>query len=266
MKENWFLIGDIHGESAPVEYFYYQNRDRLKLDICENYMILLGDVGCNYSVTGSRDANFKRRLSELPFHYICMRGNHEARVMDVMGKYPNRWAEQEKYGGWIGVEKDFPQIEYLADGPGVYEFAGYKTLSLPGAYSVDKWIRIENGWNWFPNEQLTESEMKYGLELAEKVKSVDLVISHTCPIAFEPRDLFLSSVEQSKVDKTMEIYLGEIETKLDYRCWAWGHYHADRLYPWEKEREKLMLFHEKVVDLKKFMEMGKTDYLNDILA
>ena len=39
MKENWFLLGDIHGETGPIEYFYHQNRDRLKLDECTNYMI-----------------------------------------------------------------------------------------------------------------------------------------------------------------------------------------------------------------------------------
>lgn len=36
MRENWFLLGDIHGESDPIEYFYNQNRDRLELDACKN--------------------------------------------------------------------------------------------------------------------------------------------------------------------------------------------------------------------------------------
>ena len=85
--------------------------------------------------------------------------------------------------------------------------------------------------------------------LVNHEKSVDLVISHTCPIEFEPNDLFLGSIDQSQVDKTMELYLGEIENQLDYRRWAWGHYHADRLYPWKDGKEKLMLFNEHVVDL-----------------
>lgn len=108
--------------------------------------------------------------------------------------------------------------------------------------------------------------MQYGRLLVQKEKSVDLVISHTCPIAYEPRDLFLTSIDQSQIDKSMELYLGEIEAILKYRRWAFGHFHADRLYPWDGEKEKLMLFNEKVVDLNKYMEMSKSDYLDDILA
>lgn len=37
-------------------------------------------------------------------------------------------------------------------------------------------------------------------------------------------------------------------------------------YPWDGEKEKLMLFNENVVDLNKYMEMSKSDYLDDILA
>lgn len=125
---------------------------------------------------------------KLPFTYICLRGNHESRVTEVIKKFPDRWTQVEKYGGIIYVEKEFPNIEYLEDGPGIYEFAGYKTLSVPGAYSVDKWYRLINGWTWFANEQLSEEEMEYGRKLIKKEGSVDLVISHTCPIAFEPRD------------------------------------------------------------------------------
>lgn len=266
MKQNWYLLGDIHGEAAAIEYFYNQNRERLNLDDCQNNIILLGDVGLNYSITGLADFYYKKSLSKLPFTYICLRGNHESRVSEVIKRYPSKWEKIEKYGGIVYVEKDFPNIEYLVDGPAIYEFSGYKTLSLPGAYSVDKWIRLVNNWQWFANEQLSEEEMQYGRELVEREKSVDLVISHTCPIAFEPRDLFLASIDQSQVDKTMELYLGEIEARLDYHRWAWGHYHEDRLYPWDGEKEKLMLFNEHVVDMIKFMEMSKSDYLKDIFA
>ena len=108
--------------------------------------------------------------------------------------------------------------------------------------------------------------MEIGRNLIEKYPIMDLVISHTCPITFEPRDLFLKSFDQSKVDKRMEIYLGAIEAKLDYKRWAWGHFHADRLYPWDGDKEKLMLFDENVVDLNKFMTMKRTDSLFDIIA
>ena len=83
---------------------------------------------------------------------------------------------------------------------------------------------------------------------------------------YEPRDLFLAGIDQSMVDKSMERYLGEIEFDLDYRRWAFGHFHADRLFPCNDGKQMLMLFNENVVDLKKFMEMKEGDSLQEILA
>ena len=57
MNEQWFLLGDIHGSAQPVHYFYQKNKERLSLDSSENFMILLGDVGANFALTGQRDHN-----------------------------------------------------------------------------------------------------------------------------------------------------------------------------------------------------------------
>ena len=74
MNEQWFLLGDIHGSAQPVHYFYQKNKERLSLDSSENFMILLGDVGANFALTGQRDHKFKSELSKLPFTFICLRG------------------------------------------------------------------------------------------------------------------------------------------------------------------------------------------------
>lgn len=52
--------------------------------------MILGDVGCNFAITGKRNWNFKKGLSKLPFTYICLRGNHESRVTEVIKKFPDR--------------------------------------------------------------------------------------------------------------------------------------------------------------------------------
>ena len=152
MNEQWFLLGDIHGSAQPVHYFYQENKERLSLDSSANYMILLGDVGANFALTGQRDHKFKSELSKLPFTFICLRGNHEARVKTVMDKNPDGWETISKYDGSIFVEKEFPNIEYLADGPAVYNFKSYKTLSLPGAYSVDKYYRLARHLTGYKDE------------------------------------------------------------------------------------------------------------------
>lgn len=264
MEEKWFLLGDIHGDATPIKTFYEEHEKNLAPDSSKNFLILLGDVGANFALKGQRDIQFKMALSQYPFTYICLRGNHEARVQKVMEQNPEHWEIQQKYGGEIYVEKEFPQIEYLSDAPAIYEFAGYKTFSIPGAYSIDKWYRLLYGWPWFEDEQLSEEEMALGRQLKAKEPNFDLVISHTCPMPYEPRDLFLSGIDQSMVDKTMERYLGEIEFDLNYKRWAWGHFHADRLYPWNDGKQMLMLFNEHVVDLRKFMEMQEKDSLQDI--
>ena len=45
----------------------------------------------------------------------------------------------------------------------------------------------------------------------------------------------------------------ESEFDLDYKRWAFGPYHADRLYPSCDEKQMLMLYNANVVDLRKFM-------------
>lgn len=265
-NDNWFLIGDIHGDETPVEIFYEKNKSKLSADPGKNHLILLGDFGANVTLRTKRDRMFKQALSEYPFTYIALRGNHEARVQTVMDMFPDKWEKISKYGGEIYREKEFPMIEYLSDAPAVYDFCGYKTFSIPGAYSVDKWYRIIYSLPWFEDEQLSEEEMNSGREIKACEKSFDLVISHTCPSTFEPTDLFLPDIDQSMVDKSMERYLGELEFDLDYRRWAWGHFHADRFYPWDNGKQRLMLFNENVIDLKKFMQMKEDDSLQDIMV
>ena len=92
-QDRWFLLGDLHGEAAPIDLFYWDNRDRLNLDDGNNHIILLGDVGANFGLKGLRDQRFKKALSQYPFTYICLRGNHEARVQNVINGNPRGWKQ-----------------------------------------------------------------------------------------------------------------------------------------------------------------------------
>ena len=124
-----------------------------------------------------------------------------------------------------------------------YTINNYSIFVIGGAYSVDKWWRLRRaGVNskldvnynnpkktgWFMNEQLSAEEMvRAGLELGNKY--YDFVFTHTCPISFQPTDLFLGAVNQSEVDNTMELWLDEFKDMIDWDVWCFGHYHADRL-------------------------------------
>ena len=43
-----------------------------------------------------------------------------------------------------------------------------------------------------------------------------------------PYEAFISGVDQSKVDKTTEEFLDEIENTTKYKMWYCGHYHIDK--------------------------------------
>ena len=55
-----------------------------------------------------------------------------------------------------------------------------------------------------------------------------MVLTHTVPIRYEPKEVFLPFIDQSKVDKSTENWLGEIEARLKYDRWYCGHYHTSK--------------------------------------
>jgi 3-oxoacid CoA-transferase subunit A len=256
-----FLLADLHGSYKPIRDLNV--RLIKKLDKTDT-IIILGDAGLNFFLNKSDD-NLKQQLGKYKCNYFIIRGNHEERPSNLLIKDKDaNWHIGEQWRNFIFYEEKYPYIKYAMDFPTVYYINNYKTLVLPGAYSVDKEYRLKMGWSWFEDEQLTEKEMEHGREIAKQHNfSFDLVLSHTCPIIYEPTDLFLSFVDQSKVDKTMERYLGELEHALDYRLWCWGHYHKYRVYPLNEGRQPLMLYNDAAIELNEWMlalpsQIGKT--------
>lgn len=245
-----YILADIHGSWMPIEDL--NNRLEEKLTSTDT-IIILGDAGVNYYLN-KRDDKLKEKLCSYGCKYFLIRGNHEERPSILYLRSPN-WGHTTYFGGNVYYERNYPSIMYALDTVNFYTINGYSTLVIPGAYSVDKYYRIQNGWNWFSHEQLTEEEKASGNRLIkEKDFKFDLVLSHTCPIMYEPTDLFLSTIDQSSVDKSMERYLGEIEYKIDYKLWCWGHYHKYRQYPIYQGRQPLMLYNDKALDLIETME------------
>ena len=276
MLPNIFLMADPHGSWKPIRDFYQRNPKIAKAAARnqENVLILLGDAGLNFFFN-HRDEEFKTKLGKYPFTYFVIRGNHEERPSICSEKYPDKWHLEEYFDGLVWVENDYPYIKYAMDYMSVYNIPykqdyidpekpenddievtiSAKTLVIPGAYSVDKYHRLQMGWSWFENEQLSQEEMEIGFELLNLNNwKFDLVLSHTCPICYEPTDLFISSVNQSMVDKSMERYLGRIEYQLDYKLWVFGHFHAERVYPKVDNKQIMMLYNTHAINLADWIE------------
>ena len=61
----WVIYMAVHSGS----YFYQKNKERLSLDSSENFMILLGDVGANFALTGQRDHKIQIRAFKIAIYF-----------------------------------------------------------------------------------------------------------------------------------------------------------------------------------------------------
>ncbi len=212
-----YITGDTHGSFNRVETFCRENHTT-KDDI----LIILGDAGINYH-RGYMDIMKKDFLAELPITLLCIHGNHEQRPFTIP-----TYTEQEWHGGIVYAEKEYPNILFAKDGE-VYDLDGQKAIAIGGAYSIDKMYRIMYGYGWWEDEQPSDEIKRYvEKQLEERDWKIDVVLSHTAPLKYEPTEVFLPGVDQSQVDKSTEEWLGKIEERLQYRKWYCGHYHTEK--------------------------------------
>lgn len=213
-----YITGDINGEVFRIA----EAVARFNIG-SEDIIVLLGDVGMNYYGNKCGDRHRKKRLNKLGVPMFCIHGNHEMRP----GTIPS-YHEVEWHGGAVYVEDDHPNLLFAKDGE-VYDLNGQKTIVIGGAYSVDKWYRLQCDLNWFPDEQPSEEiKAKVEQKLHELGWRVDAVLTHTCPERYIPREAFLSGVDQATVDSSTEQWLDTIAERLDYRAWFCGHWHINK--------------------------------------
>ena len=212
-----YLTGDTHGNFTRLDLFCHRMQTTK-----DDTMIILGDAGFNY-YRGKRDDRGKQYASFFPIKLFCIHGNHEIRPQNIPS-----YIEGTFHGGKVLYEEAYPDILFAVDGE-VYDFDGYKCLVIGGAYSVDKFYRLERGFGWWADEQPSAEIKKTVEERIEQLGGqIDIVLSHTCPLRYEPVEVFLQFIDQASVDKSTEIWLGEIEEKLTYKKWYCGHYHTEK--------------------------------------
>lgn len=250
-----YVTGDVHADA-------YELDDRLRSIIktgvdeqgrkqvyygCDagDTVILLGDVGIRY---GNRQASAD--MLQVMGHdwsqvrFVVMRGNHDARYWRDAKLYnatirhsADEWesagdfAFLNRNGNQVLIDTAYPNIEYIRDDGSLYEYDGTRILFIPGAYSVDKDIRQAYGYPYEDEELLTENEMSALTDIVCNNDEPVYVCSHTAPLAWEEQlsQLYMDSISQDDVDKSMESWMDSILDELGEDCLAWyfGHFHAD---------------------------------------
>lgn len=270
MIKHLIFTGDTHGGMATISRVGNIQRNMPECKPEETMIVILGDAGLNFWLNNT-DKKYKKLLNSMGYHIYCVRGNHEQRPSLVKNMI---LVNDEDVDNVVWMEEAFPNIRYFVDGK-IYNLLGYSALVIGGAYSIDKWYRLARAGyarneaetadpkkcGWFKDECLTAAEMNAIMEEVQG-KSVDFILSHTCPISWEPTDLFLNGIDQSTVDKSMELWLDKLKDSIEWKYYLFGHYHADRI-----ERPYVEQFYQEYEDVKsiiarwdKYDKTGELDW------
>lgn len=242
----FFITGDKHRHFDRVKEFCREMNTRRK-----DVLIILGDTGFNY-YDDKRDDELKKEISQLNITLFCLHGNKENRPQNV-GTYGIR----SFCGGKVYYEPKYPNIYFAIDGE-IYTFEGKKYMVVGGAHSVDKMRCLEEGTPFWYDE-MPDDAIKATVEanlLAEGNKIYGMM-THTCPIDYLPTEMFMSTRQNATIkrkphkakskklfkpdiDRSTEIWLGELEKKIDFDVWFCGHYHID------KQIDKIQMMHRDI--------------------
>ena len=211
----FYITGDTHGSFLRIAEFCSLVRTTK-----EDVLIILGDAGINY-YGNSKDLRLKQTLNTLPITLFCIHGNHERRP------FLPQYEEALFYGGHVFIEPAFPNLIFAKDGE-VYNF-NRQTLVIGGAYSIDKYYRLNRGFMWFSDEQ-PDATIKQTVtnKIQELHNKIDVVLTHTSPFSYMPTEAFLPGLDQSLIDNSTEQWLEQIKNKLQFNDWYCGHFHINK--------------------------------------
>jgi hypothetical protein len=194
------LIGDIHGKVGR----YKALLNKLKYRFPGESSIQLGDFGIGFPEL-RRDGKAKipyvvEQAPVLPGGSWFFRGNHDNPA--VCRTSPN----------------------YLGDF-GYRQFDGlYNAFFAGGAWSTDGDWRVQ-GVSWWPDEQLTSSQMNEAFDLYVKVKP-ELVLTHDCPLI--AAESLMSRHSKTRGGRTSTaVFLNALYEEHQPAQWFFGHWHVD---------------------------------------
>lgn len=225
-----YVTGDLHGP-AGLERLECWSEGREG-----DFLIVAGDFGYpwDYSEIECDEIVW---LESLPCKVLFVDGNHER-----FGHWEDRPAESW-CGGMVQRLRDRSPIMRLMRSE-VYNIDGVRIFTLGGATSIDRAYRIPHV-NWWPQEVPTERNFEEArANLGAVGWNVDYVVTHTCPRNLMARTLYPSMPIPGLPDERLTRFLDEVDWRLDYKRWYYGHFHKDM-----DVDEKHVLLFERIVPI-----------------
>lgn len=225
-----YVTGDIHGADS-INRLSKGRWPQARGLTRDDFVIILGDFGLVWSNPPSaEDEWWLRWLDRYPAKVLFVDGNHENH--DLLDAMP--------VTEWMGgrVHEVTPNVLHLMRGE-VFDLPDgdgtTRVLAFGGARSHDVPWRTE-GLDWWPRELPDEGDFRNACESLDAVGwRVDYVLSHDCPsvcklsVMLPPSLYSLGDYGESArwKDDRLNGYLDEIDARLDYKAWYFGHYHTN---------------------------------------
>lgn len=199
-KEERLLVfsGDVHG---LIPGLVARLCDEMQL--VDTDCIVCGDFGVGFDNSWNNTyAKIEKKLKKANNHLWVVRGNHDN---------PEYFQEEGKYS------KEY--VTFMEDYK-IYDINGKKILPIGGATSTDRDLRTE-GKDWWPGEVIKRVELK------TLPVRVDVIVSHQCPMIFDPIHTRFDDEKEELYDEIVDErkYLDTIAFNVKADYWYYGHHH-----------------------------------------
>jgi hypothetical protein len=204
-----FITGDTHGMNDIRKLTNKNFPIQEELDKSD-VLCIAGDAAICWT-GGDTDKQLQKWYEDKPFTTLVIDGNHEGH--ELLSKLPIIKNFKGK------VRKVSNSVFYAIRGE-IYEINGKSILTLGGADSIDKHLRIKDV-DWWEQESITQKDFNNALNNLERYNyDVDYFITHTGGsevVKFLGFDPFPS-------DKYVDFILDSLSPRTRHYC---VHYHVD---------------------------------------
>ena len=181
------FIGDVHGKFRQYKRLLAGKKDTIQV----------GDLGVGFRYVGAREGEFTQN----PPHHHMVEGNHRF----IRGNHDNPGACRQ-------------HSQFIKDG-----HVEGNMMFIGGGFSIDRQWRIE-GYSWWPDEELSQSEFYALMDIYEATKP-EVMVTHDCPEWVAQTMEAMSGRGKLNIGSRTRQALQAMYGLHQPRVWIYGHWH-----------------------------------------